>query len=133
MNKRDKSGLRHLDGPWDTTYLHTDGNFNQHLPRLKKKRLDAVKAADAKEFNILEGKEHVAVRVVEHHQVRKGGGLEQRQHIDYGSLLTLDVMLSDLGDFQGGDFMVVFIYFMVVFIYFMVVFIYCMIVLYIGR
>ena len=104
VNKRDKHGFVQMDGPWDTTYLHTDDQFGQAMPHLKKKILDAVQAADKAEWGLLEGKEHVTVRVIEHHKVSKGGGLLQKDHIDYGSLLTLDVMLSDPGDFEGGVF-----------------------------
>jgi len=74
------------------------------MPKLKKKLLTAAMQADAAEWGLLDGKDHVAVRVIEHHQVSRGGGLLQKTHIDYGSLLTLDVMLSDPSDFSGGVF-----------------------------
>ena len=41
-------------------------------------------------------------RVAEYHEVQVGGALPDPQHQDLGSILTLDIMLSQPGlDFEG--------------------------------
>jgi hypothetical protein len=44
------------------------------------------------------------LRVAEYHVVEQQGGLPIPKHIDYGSLMTLDIMLSPTSDFEGGTF-----------------------------
>ena len=44
------------------------------------------------------------LRVAEYHVVEEQGGLPIPKHIDYGSLMTLDIMLSHTSEFEGGIF-----------------------------
>ena len=46
----------------------------------------------------------VALRCAEHHTVLRSGGLPIQQHYDHGSLITMDLMLSETSDFEGGTF-----------------------------
>ena len=49
------------------------------------------------------GQKVLSFRVAELHRVQPGGGLRKANHIDHGSLITLDLMLSEPGvDFEGG-------------------------------
>jgi hypothetical protein len=43
------------------------------------------------------------VRCTEYHEYNPGGGLLHKHHYDEGSLVTIDVMLSPHGAFQGGE------------------------------
>jgi hypothetical protein len=103
--------LGKYDGSWETTYLHTAGLFRQRAPALLERLVDAAWAADldtaAGGACQLAGRarDSVGLRVIEYHDVTAGGGLPDPQHRDLGSLLTLDVMLSQPGvDFEGGAF-----------------------------
>ena len=65
----------------------------------------AAQKVDAQEgWDLLGADRHpLSFRVVELHSVQPGGGLQQPTHFDYGSLITLDLMLSEPGvDFEGG-------------------------------
>ena len=42
-------------------------------------------------------------QVMEHHEYTEGGRLTDPAHCDHGSLVTVDVMLADADDFDGGD------------------------------
>ena len=44
------------------------------------------------------------MRCVEYHSVRVGGALADKDHYDWGSLVTLDIMLSKSDEFEGGGF-----------------------------
>ena len=109
---RDKCGLvtnKHGESDsndWTTTFLHTDGHFAAMLPWLRKKLIDAAVAVDARQgWGLLDRPDvPFAVRVVEVHTVGVGGALPDRDHFDHGSLVTIDVMLSDSagGAFEGG-------------------------------
>jgi hypothetical protein len=44
------------------------------------------------------------VRVIEVHEAGAGAGLAYDQHYDSGSIVTLDVLLSDPSEFEGGHF-----------------------------
>ena len=46
----------------------------------------------------------VVPRCVEYHTVEPGGSLPFPTHYDAGSLVTIDVMLSDTSEFEGGSF-----------------------------
>ena len=81
-------------------YLSYQGAFRRELPWLYE-RLRAVALAK----HVREGgsaSDAFEMRVAEYHTVTPGGGLFDRQHVDAGSLVTVDVMLSD--GFEGGVF-----------------------------
>lgn len=82
------------------TYLNYRGAFRKELPWLYE-RCRAV----ALEKHVAEGglaSDTFELRVAEYHVVTPGGGLFDLQHVDAGSLVTIDIMLSD--DFEGGAF-----------------------------
>ena len=93
-------------GKWETIYLSTDGLFAQRAPWLRERLVDACRAADAKHgWGMLDrATTPLGVRCVEYHTVEPGGSLPFPHHYDAGSLITIDVMLSDAEDFQGGAF-----------------------------
>lgn len=53
---------------------------------------------------MLEDREMLSIRSVEYHTVLEDGGVAMAQHADYGSLVTVDLLLSDTDAFQGGRF-----------------------------
>jgi hypothetical protein len=112
---RDSKGIMQLcDAPWETTYLHTDHSLQKLCPRLREQLLTVAEQADASEgWGLLPASRPDAAgeaagtnfRVIELHRVRAGGALPDPAHFDGGSLVTIDVMLSEPGrDFTGGQF-----------------------------
>mmetsp|Transcript_26176 Transcript_26176/g.49121 ORF Transcript_26176/g.49121 Transcript_26176/m.49121 type:complete len:310 (-) Transcript_26176:103-1032(-) len=109
--RRGSTGLKALDSPWVTTYLSTDNLLEKCHPALVQRLVEAaVRADEAQGWGLLaappgsplEGR--LNVRVMELHSVMPGGALSDKNHFDGGSLVTLDVMLSSPGDFDGGSF-----------------------------
>ena len=101
---------RHPDGRWSTLYLQRDGLFERQCSGLLEKILRRVRAGEAREPTmacILTEKDEssVGVRCIEYHEVRPGGSLPDPRHHDVGSLVTIDILLSEPGkDFTGGAF-----------------------------
>jgi hypothetical protein len=101
-------------GPWETTYLSTGGQCYREpkVAMILKRLLREARAVDAEEgWNLLGNPDSAASppcpvrwRNVEYHVVRPGGSLSDPKHFDPGSLVTVDVMLADTGDFEGGRF-----------------------------
>ena len=92
-------------GPWQTQYLQTGGGFRRLAPDLLQKLHDAACSADAKAWGLLRGRQaRLRPRCVEYHTVLPGGALPDPTHHDRGSVLTIDVMLSDPREFAGGAF-----------------------------
>eukprot|EP00747_Dinoflagellata_sp_TGD_P078334 gnl/TRDRNA2_/TRDRNA2_160014_c0_seq2.p1 gnl/TRDRNA2_/TRDRNA2_160014_c0~~gnl/TRDRNA2_/TRDRNA2_160014_c0_seq2.p1 ORF type:complete len:440 (+),score=83.89 gnl/TRDRNA2_/TRDRNA2_160014_c0_seq2:64-1320(+) len=98
---------------WRTRYLSAGGRFYREAPQLREKLVEALLRADASAdgWGLLSGigPERMAFlqpRCVEYHRVLPGGSLPDPTHIDGGSVITIDVMLSDPsgGDFTGGEF-----------------------------
>jgi hypothetical protein len=89
---------------WTVVFLQAECRLQTLLPALTRKLYAAVRAADGAHWNVTRGVEHVSIRCAEYHTMRVGGGLADPEHYDYGSLLTLDVMLSDEASFDGGGF-----------------------------
>ena len=88
---------------WETVFLNH--RLVELLPELHERLFTAARHADAQEgWKLLEAGGHpLSFRVVELHSVRPGGALALPTHYDYGSLITLDLMLSNPGeDFNGG-------------------------------
>jgi predicted 2-oxoglutarate/Fe(II)-dependent dioxygenase YbiX len=66
-----------------------------------------MEQVDADNWQVLCGRARrsLNLRNVEYHQYSPGGSLAQREHYDGGSLITMDIMLSEPGlDFEGGMF-----------------------------
>jgi hypothetical protein len=93
-------------GTWSTVFINH--HLREMLPDLHDRLFSAAREADAAHAWGLfrEGEAEgapLSFRVAELHRVQPGGGLRKANHIDYGSLITLDLMLSEPGvDFEGG-------------------------------
>jgi len=73
------------------------------LPDLHSRMLQAARDADAELWGgVLEEREMLSIRSVEYHTVLGEGGVAMAPHADYGSLVTIDFMLSDTDEFAGG-------------------------------
>lgn len=92
------------EGSWSTVFMNH--HLLELLPSLHQRLLEAACDSDAANWRLLDDHRHeLAFRCVEYHSVSVGGGIPMRKHHDFGSLLTLDVMLSDpSSDFEGGRF-----------------------------
>ena len=103
---RETGGAHHglAKGNWRTTFINQ--RLPEHLPDLWSRIMAAWRQADAEHFGILEeeGRECLHLRSAEYHVVLPTGNLAQPKHLDYGSLLTIDFMLSDTSEFEGGTF-----------------------------
>ena len=66
---------------------------------------DAAAEADRELWGgVLEGREALSIRSVEYHTVLADSGIAMDAHADHGSLVTIDFMLSDPSEFEGGAF-----------------------------
>ena len=92
----------HTDS-WRVLYLHNNNLFQQKLPALRQRILDTIREVDRNNWRLFDNVEHVNIRVVEYHQMDEFGELSDPKHYDLNSLLTMDIMLSDEGSFEGGD------------------------------
>lgn len=99
----------------DTCILSSAGAFAAALPELRQKLMDVARRVDAEQqWHLLEAvaaagesSQNVTPRVVEMHTARPHtvpAALLDEDHYDMGSLITVDVMLSPHGSFEGGAF-----------------------------
>ena len=96
-------------GSWKTVYINH--RMKELLPDLHARLQAAARDVDDMHWGgILQAaaeRSRVEFRVAEHHTVLSGGGLNISHHMDVGSLVTMDIMLSDPHtDFEGGIFQV---------------------------
>ena len=105
----DRSAWGQPNGTWLVTFLNTEGAFESMLPEIYERIRRAAIAADRDHWNLTSGIEHVNYRVVEYHTMRSTldgkptkGGLRTQRHVDQGSLITIDILLSDLAEIDGG-------------------------------
>jgi hypothetical protein len=84
--------------------MNTDGVFHEQAPELYDKIVQRVLAADKANWGLLQNKPDITLRCIEFHTVETGGALAEKDHYDWGSLLTLDILLCDGGDYEGGQF-----------------------------
>lgn len=92
---------------WRTKYLNAEHRFGTALPHLRARLVETCRRVDAEEgWRLLSSSDaQHAPRVVEHHLVCAPGSLPWTQHIDRGSLVTIDVMMTQPEhDFGGGAF-----------------------------
>ena len=85
-------------GSWTTCYLHTDLMFQQRLAGMHSRIRQAALAVDEEHWGICARAEAthqapVATRCVELHTVGTAAGLTDSTHYDYGSCVTVDIML----------------------------------------
>lgn len=86
---------------WTTTFLHTGGEFQSREPELLKRICDLADQVNSSQgwgMDMARG----SVRCVEHHEYLAAGGLADPRHRDTGSLVTVDIMLSEAE--SGGKF-----------------------------
>ena len=90
-------------GSWSTVFLNH--RLAELLPDLHERLFAAARLADAtSDAPLLDERHELTFRCAEYHSVTSGGGIPMSKHHDFGSLLTLDLMLSGPEDFEGGDF-----------------------------
>ena len=93
------------NGAWETSYLSTDGLFAKTMPELRQRLISLAQTVDAQNWKLLDrATDPILPRCVEYHTVEPGGSLPFVHHYDAGSLLTVDVMLSDSSEYEGGVF-----------------------------
>ena len=96
--------------------VHMNHHLRLLMPELHDRMLSAARAADAElwcgadvsrpELGVLQDRAMVELRSAEYHDVRgvSEGALPMHLHGDHGSLVTVDLMLSDSSEFEGGTF-----------------------------
>ena len=94
---------RHTDA-WRVRYLQHNNIFQRKLPELRERILNKIREVDRDNWSLFDEVKHVNIRVVEYHQMDEFGELADPKHYDLNSLLTMDMMLSDEVDFEGGQF-----------------------------
>jgi hypothetical protein len=92
----------HTDS-WKVLYLQHNNVFQRKLPLIRQRILQAIQTVDKCNWSLFDNVEHVNIRVVEYHQMDEFGELSDPKHYDLNSLLTMDIMLSEEGAFEGGD------------------------------
>lgn len=105
----DRSAWGQPQGTWLVTFLNTDGAFEARLPSIHARIREAAVAVDRALWNVTADVEHVNYRVAEFHTMHAAldgaptrGGLHTPRHCDHGSLVTIDVLLSDPAEIEGG-------------------------------
>ena len=77
----------------------------ERLPELHSRILAAAHAADAELWGgVLCDRAALNLRSAEYHTVVEEGGVAMGSHADFGSLVTIDLMLSSIDEFDGGRF-----------------------------
>lgn len=88
---------------WKTVYFNH--LLAERLPWLRSRLHATAREVDSQQrWGVLDGRRQLSFRCAEYHQVLPAGGLPIKEHYDAGSLITLDLMLSETGDFAGGVF-----------------------------
>jgi len=105
----DRSAWGQPKRTWLVTFLNTAGEFQSRLPHIHARVREAALAVDREHWNIATDLEHVSYRAAEYHTMLAtlngkptGGGLHTKHHCDHGSLVTIDILLSDPAEFEGG-------------------------------
>lgn len=95
-----------ITGNWCTSYLHTNRELHKRMPELLQRIRDTIFEVDDQNWGILRhrNKQNLHFRCIEHHDYGAGGMLEAGCHYDTGSLVTVDIMLTQSGeDYEGGE------------------------------
>ena len=96
-------GAQLAEGAWQTIFLNK--RLPQLLPALWSRTLQAMSNADAEHFHVLDtARRTLNLRSAEYHEIAPTGSLPHPKHLDYGSLITVDFMLSGTDEFEGGAF-----------------------------
>jgi len=97
------------DESWRVAFLNTHDLFEKRegYGWLIERIVERVREAGGREWDMLKDEEYgqVEVRCVEYHrQIAPGPGINDMRHYDMDSVFTVDVMLSEEGEFEGGVF-----------------------------
>ena len=91
------------------TFVNAGGALEAMEPALHAKIRDAALAVDRAHWNVTAGARHANYRVAEYHTMHSTldgqptkGGLHTVRHCDQGSLITIDVLLTELSEIEGG-------------------------------
>ena len=95
---------KHRGSARATCYISGGGAFASRLPHLRTRLLATARAVDARQGWNLLAERTVVPRCVECHTLGPGKDVLHPGHYDFGSVLTIDVMLSAAGEFAGGAF-----------------------------
>ena len=92
---------------WKTTYISAGGILQEKAPELHEKLTGLVRRVSTTIFpgppsEKEEALSSLSVRCAEVHEGQRGGSLNDPRHFDVGSVVTVDILLSD--DFTGGTF-----------------------------
>jgi len=86
-------------------YLHRKNLFGKTFPDIYEKICSLIWDADPNLWNISERKVPLYVRCIEYHDYDHEGGidrLDNYEHRDGGSVYTLDILLDDPSEYDGG-------------------------------
>ena len=95
---------KHADRSSSVTFLHSDDRFASQCPKVAEKVQSAAVAAERSLYPQNGARLPLRVRCAELHVYGVGGGLSDVEHYDSGSVITVDVRLSEAGGFGGGSF-----------------------------
>ena len=90
---------------WKTTYLHSGHWAKDRIPHLLNHILRTAKEIDqSNKWHVMKNRSQLNFRTIEFHEYTEGGGLLnwRDKHFDDGSLITIDIMLTDTNEFEGG-------------------------------
>lgn len=92
------------EGSWRTVFFNH--RLATLLPDLHARLVAAARDADESSgWGVLDAQRvQLAMRCAEYHVVTTAGGLPNEKHYDAGSLITMDLMLSEADAFEGGVF-----------------------------
>ena len=96
------TSLEKHSNTWKVVYLQANNIFHTKLATIRQKILETVQQVDNNNWRLFDNVEHVNIRVVEYHKNEVNHELSDPKHYDLNSLLTMDIMLSDDGAFEGG-------------------------------
>jgi len=97
------TSLEKHSNSWKVVYLQANNIFHKKLATIRQKILETIRQVDESNWRLFDNVEHVNIRVVEYHQNEVNHELSDPKHYDLNSLLTMDIMLSEDGAFEGGE------------------------------
>lgn len=86
---------------WWVHHLHTNGQFQRMMSHIRDKLIEAARLVDSQHWGLLDDND-ISVRVAEFHRMGTRGTLGDSRHYDQDSIITIDVMLSDSSEYEGG-------------------------------
>lgn len=90
------------------SFLHCNGRFAEELPDIRQRIVALGRNCDQSHWGQMAGaglpESELGIRYVEYHRMVQGAGLANPKHYDSGSTVTVDIMLTDTEEFDGGQF-----------------------------